>query len=258
MRVARGGGTHPAGRWWAAGAVVLIALGLVLLILGARGRDVGPQLPGPIGHTGASTSSVHAQSLAAPVAAAQLATWPVVAGPGRVSLVNDVAHVRTTRKPSPPAPAFLARSRPEHLWIPKLHVSTSIVVLGLNPDGSVQVPSNTVQVGWYKYGPTPGQRGSSVILGHVDSYRGIGVFFYLDTLRPGDQVLVRLADHQIARFSVIGLREYTKAQFPERIVYGSRTYSALQLVTCGGVFDHQTGHYLSNIVVYTKRIVPRR
>ena len=166
--------------------------------------------------------------------------------------------MRRTRKPTPKPPLFLARSQPIHLWIPKLHVSTSVLVLGLNPDGSVQVPPNTIQVGWYKYGPTPGQRGSSVILGHVDSYRGVGVFFYLDTLRPGDQVLVRLADRQIARFSVIGLREYTKAQFPENIVYGSRSYSALQLVTCGGVFDHQTGHYLSNIVVYTKRIVPRR
>ncbi len=258
MRVARGGGTHRTWYWWAAGSVVLVVLGLVLLILGARGRDVGPQLPGPIGNTGVNTSSVHPQSLTTPVASAQLASWSVAAGPARVSLTGDVAHVRTTRKPAPRTPAFLARSRPVHLWIPKLHVSTSIVELGLNPDGSVQVPSNTVQTGWYKFGPTPGQRGSSVILGHVDSYRGIGVFFYLDTLRPGDQVLVRLADRQIARFSVIGLREYTKAQFPEKIVFGSRTYSALQLVTCGGVFDHQTGHYLSNIVVYTKRIVPPR
>ncbi len=133
-------------------------------------------------------------------------------------------------------------------------MSTSIVTLGLNRDGSVQVPSNTVQVGWYKFGPAPGQRGSAVILGHVDSYRGIGVFFYLDTLRPGDQVVVRLADRKIVRFAVIGLREYTKSQFPEKVVYGYRAYSALQLVTCGGVFDHQTGHYLSNIVVYTKRV----
>ncbi len=258
MRVARGGGTHRAWRWWAAGSVALVVLGLVLLMLGARGRDVGPQLPGPIGSTGVSTSSAHAQSMASPAVTAQFASWWVPASSTRVSLVSDVAHVSTTKKPAPRPPAFLARSRPVHLWIPKLHVSASIVVLGLNPDGSVQVPSNTVQTGWYKFGPTPGQRGSSVILGHVDSYRGVGVFFYLDTLRPGDQVLVQLADRQIARFSVIGLREYTKAQFPEKIVFGSRTYSALQLVTCGGVFDHQTGHYLSNIVVYTKRIVPPR
>ncbi len=143
-----------------------------------------------------------------------------------------------------------------HLWIPRLGISTSIVELGLNPDGSVQVPSNTVQVGWYVDGPAPGQQGSSVILGHVDSYRGVGVFFYLDTLRPGNLVIVRLANRKVVRFSVIGLREYTKSQFPERVVYGPRSYSALQLVTCGGVFNHQTGHYLSNIVVYTKRVVP--
>ena len=242
--------------WWAAGSVVLIALGLVLLVAGARGRDVGPQLPGPIGRTGVSTSLAHPQALEAGAGFVRLAamtstmpeTAPAVA----------TAHVRATKRPRPAPAAFLVRSRPVHLWIPRLGISTSIVELGLNPDGSVQVPSNTVQVGWYVHGPAPGQRGSSVILGHVDSYRGVGVFFYLDMLRPGNLVIVRLANGQVVQFAVIGLREYTKAQFPERVVYGPRSYSALQLVTCGGVFDHQTGHYLSNIVVYTKRVIPHR
>ena len=105
--------------------------------------------------------------------------------------------------------------------------------LGLNPDGSVQVPTNFNVPGWYKFGPTPGERGSAVILGHVDIFRGPAVFFYLRDLRPGNQVIVQLADHKIARFAALGLRVYTKALFPEKIVYGSRPYSALQLVTCG-------------------------
>jgi sortase (surface protein transpeptidase) len=123
--------------------------------------------------------------------------------------------------------------------------------LGLEADGTVQVPSGTAQPGWFRLGPTPGQLGSAVILGHVDSYRGPGVFFQLRTLAAGDQVDVDLADGDTAQFTVNSVAQYSKQQFPAQRVYGSHGSSALQLVTCGGVFDHQTGSYLSNIVVYT-------
>ena len=250
-------------RWWpwAVGSLVLIVVGVTLLVMGARGQDVGPGIPGPIGSTGVTSTTATPQSLPSSVPSARLVSvsWST-RSPSAVTersvAGGRVAHATRVPTHRPPrGPAFLARSRPVHLWIPALNVSASVIVLGLNPDGSVQVPPNTVETGWYKYGPTPGQRGSSVILGHVDSYRGVGVFFYLRNLRPGNLVRVELADRHFVNFSVIGLREYTKGQFPEKVVYGYRSYAGLQLVTCGGVFDHSTGHYLSNIVVYTKRIV---
>ena len=243
---------------WALASVVLVGVGLALLILGARGQDVGPSIPGPIGSTGVPPVTASTQSMPGGGVAVNLVSFnstvsststltPSTAAPERKAAVAKPTHRRV-------GPAFLARSRPIHLWIPTLQLSVPLSVLGLNPDGSVQVPTDYNVPGWYKYGPTPGERGSAVILGHVDTFRGPAVFFYLRNLRPGNQVIVELADHKIARFAVLGLRMYTKAQFPERIVYGSRPYSALQLVTCGGVFDHSTHHYLSNIVVYTKRI----
>jgi sortase (surface protein transpeptidase) len=115
----------------------------------------------------------------------------------------------------------------------------------------VQVPTNDIEPGWFRLGPTPGQIGSAVILGHVDTYQGPGVFFQLRTLRAGDQVQVSLADGVVANFAVTAVTQYTKAQFPAQEVYQSHGSSELQLVTCGGAFDSQTGHYLSNIVVYT-------
>ena len=116
------------------------------------------------------------------------------------------------------------------------------------------MPTNFNLPGWYKFGPSPGQRGSAVILGHVDTYRGPAIFLYLVKLRPGNRVFVTLANGRKVEFAVIGLRMYTKRQFPLRLVYGPRNYSALQLVTCGGIFDHRTGHYLSNIVVFTAQV----
>jgi sortase (surface protein transpeptidase) len=93
--------------------------------------------------------------------------------------------------------------------------------------------------------------GSAVILGHVDSYQGPAVFFNLRSLTAGDPVDVTLADGVVAHFVVTSVAMYPKDQFPAQQVYGSHGNSQLQLVTCGGTFDSQTGHYLSNIVAYS-------
>jgi sortase (surface protein transpeptidase) len=125
--------------------------------------------------------------------------------------------------------------------------------LGIQADGQVQVPTTTRVVGWYRYGVTPGQVGSAVILGHVDSYLGPGVFFDLKMLKAGDPLNLTLADGTHARFIVTEVVQYLKTSFPDKSVYGTHgTSRSLQLVTCGGVFDHATGHYLSNVVVYSR------
>ncbi len=139
---------------------------------------------------------------------------------------------------------------PLTLSIPAIGLRVPLSRLGLNPDHTVQVPTNFQEPGWYQFGPSPGQLGSAVILGHVDSYQGPAVFFRLRFLRPGDHVDVILADGVIAHFVVRQVAMYSKAHFPSFMVYGSHGVSGLQLVTCGGVFDSQTRSYLSNVVVY--------
>jgi LPXTG-site transpeptidase (sortase) family protein len=159
------------------------------------------------------------------------------------------AHVVTT--PTVPPPAVVARSVPIAVRIPAIGLSVWLTQLGLNADGTVEVPTSVKVPGWFSPGPSPGQVGSAVILGHVDSYQGPGVFFQLRTLQPGDQITVNLADGVVATFQVKSVVMYQKTQFPDQQVYGSSGSSELQLVTCGGTFDSQTGHYLSNIVVYS-------
>jgi hypothetical protein len=175
----------------------------------------------------------HQNSLAAPAATPQLASPP--------------SGVNTTTAPPPAA----ARSVPVALRIPAIGVAVSLSTLGLNPDRTVQVPTNYQQPGWFKLGPSPGQVGSAVILGHVDDRRGPAVFFRLGSLKAGDTVEVSLADGVVARFEVTAVAMYPKKQFPAQQVYASHGYSALQLVTCGGQFDKHAGSYLSNVVAYT-------
>jgi sortase (surface protein transpeptidase) len=140
------------------------------------------------------------------------------------------------------------------LRIPAIGVSLRLSTLGLNPNGTVQVPTKDQTPGWFRLGPTPGQIGSAVILGHVDDYQGPAAFYRLRSLRAGDKVDVSLADGVVAHFAVTAVASYLKTQFPAQQVYASHGYRALQLVTCGGQFDAGTGHYLSNVVVYTSLV----
>jgi sortase (surface protein transpeptidase) len=170
-------------------------------------------------------------------------TYSLTVASGRTNTPGEwrSSHATTT----------IARSAPVHLSIPSLGISVPVTQLGLNSNGSVVVPTSFHIPGWYKDGYAPGQKGSAAILGHVDSTSGPGVFYRIVNMKVGQIVQVTLADHVRLKFKVIGLRQYTKANFPERLVYGPSTFSALDLVTCGGVFDATTHHYLSNIVVFT-------
>ena len=139
---------------------------------------------------------------------------------------------------------------PVSLTIPALGVKTSLIHLGLLANGSLQVPATTAVAGWYTESPRPGAVGSAVIAGHVDSYKGPGVFYWLRNLKPGNRVYVTRADGSVAVFDVTRVDEYQKASFPTSIVYGATPDAELRLITCGGTFDSTTGHYLSNIIAY--------
>lgn len=179
-----------------------------------------------------------------------------LAGPAISPAGTRVTHTVST--PSKISPLHAARSIPVSLSVPAINLTVSLSTLGLNFDGTVQVPTDIQQPGWYRLGPTPGQVGSAVILGHVDSYQGPAVFYNLRALVAGDQVNVTLADGVVAEFQVSSVSQYLKTQFPGQQIYASQGFSALQLVTCGGAFDSSTGHYLSNIVVYTSlvKVIP--
>ena len=156
--------------------------------------------------------------------------------------------------PKPITPLVLAASAPLAITIPSIGVQSTLVQLGLNPDKSIEVPSlddPDSKAGWYKYSPTPGQIGPTVILGHVDSAKyGPGVFFKLGALQPGATVEVTLTDRIVAVFTVDKVVAYPKSAFPSTAVYGTIDHPGLRLITCGGTFDPAAGSYESNIVAY--------
>ena len=154
----------------------------------------------------------------------------------------------------------LRRSLPVSVDIPAIGVNSKLLHLGVNSDGTIQVPSLYTwpsEAAWYKYSATPGQIGASVIEGHVDDHQGPAVFFRLAALHPGDSVDVTLADGITAVFRVTGVRQYPKSNFPAKTIYGATDYAALRLITCGGAFDYATGNYLSSTIVFASLISSR-
>jgi len=152
---------------------------------------------------------------------------------------------------------LVARSRPVALDIPAIGVHARVGEVGLQPNGTIGVPplfADPDEAAWYRYSPTPGQIGPSVIVGHVDNVYGPAVFFRLGALEPGDEIEVTLADGVVTRFVVDGVRSFPKARFPTSLVYGPTNYAALRLVTCGGPFDTSTRQYLDNTVVFASLV----
>ena len=157
--------------------------------------------------------------------------------------------VAAVAEAAPPPPAL-----PLALSIPAIDVKTDVIRLGQHQDGTVEVPGNPAEVGWFQLGPPPGAAGSSVILGHYDSMTGPAVFYRLKELRPGDRIAVQLDDGTTVRFRVHSIATYANADFPAKKVYGKQGRSQLNLVTCGGAYDSSRGGYQANVVVNARRV----
>jgi sortase (surface protein transpeptidase) len=194
--------------------------------------------------------------LAAAVAALALLAGCSQAGarraepPATTDKGSGVDAARTFRS----ARGYTATPVPVRIDIPRIGVSSALIQLGRTPNGTVQTPPprRAGVAGWYALGPRPGDPGSAVILGHVDSKHAPAVFYRLRELRGGDEVLIRRADGSTLRFLVQRTQQYPKARFPTDDVYYPTLTPELRLVTCGGEFDSSWGHYLSNIIVFAR------
>ncbi len=155
----------------------------------------------------------------------------------------------TSNAPSDPV---VMQSTPVRLDVSSVGIRTRLMELGLNSDDTLEVPSKPLLAGWYTGSPSPGERGPSVIAGHVDSKEtGPAVFYRLGQVRPGDRVKITLKDNKIANFKVTAVRSYSKKNFPTRMVYGNTDGATLRLITCGD-WNDENSEYDGNVVVFAE------
>ncbi|MEU7005226.1 class F sortase [Streptomyces sp. NPDC046332] len=173
-----------------------------------------------------------------PAAAAALDTGPTGPAP----------PVSAGLEPLPHAPASRIR-------IASISVNAPIMDVGLDVAGWIEAPppQDPNMAGWYQNGIAPGQRGTAVVVGHVDNEAGPAVFYGLGSLEKGQHIEVERYDGRVAVFEIYGIEVYSKHDFPGAAVYGDNGGPELRVITCGGGYSRAHG-YDGNVVVYARMI----
>lgn len=186
--------------------------------------------------------------------------FSVAAGLGAATGFDLSDWFHAPDEPPPRAFPVLDPSQPERLTIPSLKVEAPIMNVGLTADGSVAVPplQRHNEAGWFAGGPTPGQFGPALIVGHADTRTGPSVFHDLDRMRPGQKIEILRQDNTVAVFEVNSVEHFGKSRLPVQRVYGDYSRPSLRLVTCGGTWLGGSQGYSDNIIVFASLVADRR
>jgi LPXTG-site transpeptidase (sortase) family protein len=173
------------------------------------------------------------------------------ADPDPTVRVAPTAPAAASGAPKSERPAADAPAAPAEVAVPSVGITSSLMELGLNTDGTVEVPpaEEGMTAGWYTGGAVPGEIGAAVIIGHNDTRFGEAVFHDLKKIKEGADITVTDKTGKALHFTVTATKSVAKNAFPTEKVYGPTQERALRLITCDGDFDAQ-GHPVDNLIVY--------
>ncbi|MDW0110644.1 class F sortase [Sporosarcina aquimarina] len=141
---------------------------------------------------------------------------------------------------------------PVTLEIPAIDVKTKIENVGELANGQMGVPEGVDNVGWFEPGTLPGNQGSAVMAGHIDSLTGPAVFYKLDKLKKDDEIIVQDKDGKSLTFVVTKTKTYPRKEAPVEEIFGFSYGSRLNLITCTGEFNRKAKTHEERLVVYTE------
>ncbi len=223
----------------------LVLVGVSLGLWATAGpRGVGLDLP--------ATTSVPGASAVEPAEPGPRTGTPPSRGssgllpaPGSVP-VQDATRIQPLAQAEPP----------RRVSIPSVDVSMPIVATGVLEDGQMELPEDPRRIGWYRFGPVPGEpRGSVVLGGHVDSQRyGVGPLARLAAVEEGARITVTDADGTSVRYRVTSVERISKAALPTERLFAPDSAPRLVVITCGGRYLPEAGGYEDNIVVIAKPV----
>jgi hypothetical protein len=185
-----------------------------------------------------------------------------LAGPDSQSSLPAPAPAVSLRAPSVPKPKTTAaprtpalpRSAPMRLLIPSIGVDAPFTDLAIGPSGQLNAPpaDDTNLVGWFTDGPSPGERGTAIVAGHLDTKTAPAVFANLSTLTPGKEIRINRANGRTVTFVVYAAENFPQDDFPDDLVYADTPDAQLRLITCGGSYDRSRQRYMDNTVVFAR------
>ncbi len=194
-------------------------------------------------------------AIASTVATCVLATFYVMPhhDKSRVAPISSASITSNPQNLPAAKPAATNRGLPAQLVIPKLNINTKVIYVGVTKDGNMEAPKNVHDVGWYKYGAIPGNKGAAVIAGHLDGLKGEpGVFSELEKLQKGDSFSVIDDKDRAMPFVVRELREYGQNEQPAE-VFSAAEGAHLNLITCTGAWDKDARRFTHRLVVFADR-----
>lgn len=205
-----------------------------------------------------------------------MSRWPRWTGPAAIGLLavglfatgaglSQATHLslpgwlRGGDKPPPREFPVLEPSRPVRVTIPAIKIEAPVSRVGLADDGSIAVPplQRHNEAGWFDGGPTPGQFGPAILVGHADTRTGPSIFHDVTKLHPGARVEVTRSDRSVAVFEVNSVERFGKARLPVDRVYRDFSRPGLRLITCGGEWKGGSIGYADNIVVFASLVSAR-
>jgi LPXTG-site transpeptidase (sortase) family protein len=173
---------------------------------------------------------------------------------GLVSERSEEIEKRISPTPiSTPVPTPII-GKPVSIYIPRLEINSLVETVGLDEKQRMDVPKNPENVAWYELGPKPGENGSSVIAGHLDSSTGPAVFYRLELLENGDLIEIEDEFGENYKFRVVGKNVYEDESFPLQEVFSNNDGKKLNLITCQGKFDRNARNYSHRLVVFTELV----
>lgn len=229
-------GPDPPGRRRQRGLVLAIFLPAVIAAGGVLWLGAGNGSRTPSAATTRSDSTPRTLG-----ASASRGLRPVIASAGRSGVRgNDLEDLAGGVRPA----------IPDRIDIPAARVDTVVDAVGTDRGRAIRVPS-LGRAGWYQGGPRPGEPGRAVIIGHLDTQRGPGLFARVPSLQTGEEIRITDRRGRLHRYKVVGRAQVRKERFPTDEVYGGSGRTALVLVTCGGPYTEGQG-YRDNILVYAR------
>lgn len=176
----------------------------------------------------------------------------VLASPAKPAIIVQAAQKQKVFAPA--VSQFLLASEPTRVRISSINVNAPLVAVAQKSNGSIEVPAPLDTAGWYSQGPTPGEAGPAVLVGHLDNIHGGAVFWHVPELVPGQIIEINRQDGNTARFVIEKIGQFPQSNFPSATVYGHTDRAELRLITCGGEFNRLTGQYSDNIVVFASLV----
>lgn len=204
----------------------------------------------------------YGRAVVGPLAVVLILAGVFAAGLGLSQVTIDVPlwTALTQKKPPPSEFPVLGRSRPVRIVIPTIGVKASVHEVGLADDGTIAVPplEKADEAGWFDKGPTPGQNGPAIVVGHVDTRTGPAVFNRLDRLLPGERIEITRRDRRVAIFEVNSVEHFDKSHLPTERIYTDFSRPGLRLITCGGRWIGGPTGYEDSVVVFASLVRTRR